>query len=80
MNVREAFKGIAAFFGDDAYQIGNMVRHTEVRGQKETGDDCSPFDHCYVDQHRIGLSDDDFHGTVFFHIGDGDYIAATYPR
>lgn len=76
MDLKLALVGVEAFFEGEAFQIGNIVGLDTPPGQRQE-DECPPFDHCYVDQ-RKGFLGDDHYGTVYFCIGDGDYLAVNY--
>lgn len=44
-------------------------------GQRQ---ECEFFGHCYVDQSGGGMTGDDFHGMVYFHIEGDHYLVAEY--
>ena len=77
-DLKTALHGVQNFFDGDYFHIDKIVDASQVRGQRQE-EDCSPeFDHCFVDQSGGGISGDDYHGTVFFHLGDGQYLTAEY--
>lgn len=78
MDIKTAIDGVAEFFDGDFFIIKSVVDVSQVRGDRED-DDCVPaFDHCFVDQGGGGITGDDFHGTVYFHIGAAEYLAVEY--
>ena len=74
VGIKEAVAGIAEFFEGEYHSgITGIVDASKVRGER-VEDECRPeFDHCYVTQDGGGFDGDDFHGTVYFHIGNGEY-------
>ena len=81
INVKTALAGVAAFFDGEFHRIESVVPEARAKrpgGQLQT-DECRPtFSHCYVHQDGGGLTGDDFHGTVYFHLGDAEYLAVGY--
>lgn len=78
MDLKVALEGVKEFFEDEWYDIDSVVPATAVTGQRQE-EECRPhFDHCFVDQGGGGFSGDDFHGTVFFYIGDNEYLSVQY--
>jgi len=81
MDIQEAITGIKSFFDGEYFAIIDTAYISEIaeeKMQRQEGEDCPPFDHCYVNQGGGGMSGDDFHGTVYFHIKDQQYIVADY--
>ena len=80
LDIFASIKAVKNFFEGEHFSITDAIdtkaRNVLVSGQRQ--DDCDYFDHCYVDQGGGGMSGDDFHGIVYFHIGDGAYICADY--
>ena len=76
IDIKTAVQGVAAFFDGEWYRIKDVVSDKTARGERQ--DECHPFDHCLVDQGGGGIAGDDFHGTVYFHIGDSEYLSAEY--
>lgn len=73
-----ALDGISAFFDNEFHIVRGLVDATKARGQRQVSE-CQPFfDHCLVNQGGGGFTDDDFHGTVYFHISDDQYLAVEY--
>lgn len=73
-----ALDGISAFFDNEFHIVHGLVDATKARGQRQFSE-CQPFfDHCFVNQGGGGFTDDDFHGTVYFHISDDQYLAVEY--
>ncbi len=79
VGIKEAVAGIAEFFEGEYHSgITGIVDASKVRGER-VEDECRPeFDHCYVTQGGGGFDGDDFHGTVYFHIGNGEYATVDY--
>lgn len=79
VGIKEAVAGIAEFFEGEYHSgITGIVDASKVRGER-VEDECRPeFDHCYVTQDGGGFDGDDFHGTVYFHIGNGEYATVDY--
>ena len=79
LGIKTAVEGVEAFFDGEYWQgITGVVDSTKVHGQRQD-DECQPeFDHCYVDQDGGGITGDDFHGTVYFHVGQGLYLTVPY--
>jgi hypothetical protein len=77
-----ALEGISAFFDNEFHLIRGIVDSERARGQRSgqrQEEECRPvFDHCFVHQDSGGHSGDDFHGTVYFFIGDDQYLAVEY--
>lgn len=82
IDIKAAIEGVQNFFDGEHFSVQRIVRsgvdEEMVNGQFQQGIECKPFDHCYVNQGGGGITGDDFHGTVYFHIGSGDYLAADY--
>lgn len=77
-DLQTALTGVAGFFDGEFHRIKGIVSSEQARGQRQE-DECQPeFDHCFVDQDSGGYTGDDFHGTVYFHIGDGQYLAVEF--
>ena len=79
MDILDAVNGVKNFFDGEYYSLTNTAALTEIETedmQRQT--ECDPFDHCYVDQGDGGMSGDDFHGIVYFHVGDEKYLVADY--
>lgn len=79
VGIKEAIEGVREFF-DGEYHSGitGIVDASKVRGER-VEDECRPeFDHCYVTQGGGGITGDDFHGTAYFHIGNGEYATVDY--
>jgi len=69
---------VKKFFDDEYFHIDEIVDASQVCGQKQE-EECQPeFDHCFVNQSGGGITDDDYHGTVFFHVGAGQYLTVGY--
>ena len=79
VGIKEAVAGIAEFFEGEYHSgITGIVDASKVRGER-VEDECRPeFDHYYVTQGGGGFDGDDFHGTVYFHIGNGEYATVDY--
>lgn len=77
IDIKTAVQGVAAFFNGEWYRIKDVVSDKNARGERQD-DECHPFDHCLIDQGGGGIYGDDFHGTVYFHIGDSEYLSAEY--
>lgn len=77
MDLKQALQGVAAFFDRDWYRIKGIVPQRNARGERQR-DECQPFNHCLIDQDGGGITGDDFHGTVYFYIGDSEYLAVEY--
>jgi len=79
VGIKEAVAGIAEFFEGEYHSgITGIVDASKVRGER-VDDECRPeFDHYYVTQGGGGFDGDDFHGTVYFHIGNGEYATVDY--
>jgi len=81
MNISEAVKGVKDFFEGEYFSITDIAHVSEIevgRMQMQQGDDCKPFDHCFVDQDGGGITGDDFHGTVYFYVKDESYLVADF--
>jgi hypothetical protein len=73
------FNGMIDFFEGEHFIPGKVVDESSVKGQPQH--DCNeyePFDKVFVEQGGGGITGDDFHGTVYFHIGGGRYATAEY--
>ncbi len=79
ISIKEAIDGVDAFFDGEWHSgITAIVDSSKVRGQRQE-DECQPnFDHCYVDQGGGGFTGDDFHGYVYFYMGNDEYIKVEY--
>lgn len=77
-----ALDGISAFFDNEFHLIRGIVDSERAQGQRgwqRQEEECRPeFDHCFVHQDSGGHTGDDFHGTVYFFIGDDKYLAVEY--
>jgi hypothetical protein len=81
MDIHTAINGVKSFFDGEYFSITDTAYISEIaaeRMQRQAGDDCKPFDHCFVDQGGGGITGDDFHGTVYFHIKDQQYLVADF--
>lgn len=77
-DLKIAMSGAHAFFEGEYFWLMGIVDSSQVKGQRQE-DECKPeFDHCFVDQDGGGITGDDFHGCVYFHIGSGEYLKASY--
>lgn len=78
MDIKTAIDGVAEFFDGEFFHVKSVVDASQARGQRQE-DECRPaFDHCFVDQDSGGITGDDYHGTVYFHIGAAEYLAVEY--
>ena len=79
VGIKEAIAGIHEFFDSECHSgITGIVDTSKVCGDR-IEDECRPtFDHCYVNQGGGGITGYDFHGTVYFHIGNGEYATVDY--
>jgi len=79
VGIKEAIAGIHEFFDSECHSgITGIVDTSKVCGDR-VEDECRPtFDHCYVNQGGGGITGYDFHGTVYFHIGNGEYATVDY--
>lgn len=78
MDLKIALQGVAEFFDGDFFLIKSIVDESRVSGDHQD-DECRPqFDHCVVDQDGGGITGDDFHGYVYFHIGNREYLMVEY--
>lgn len=77
VDLKTAIAGVAEFFDGEYYRIKSVVPRKQASGDRQD-DECHPFDHCLIDQDGGGVTGDDFHGTVYFHIGDSEYMAVEY--
>lgn len=64
------------FFYGEYFCPGKVVIASDIKGEKQ--DPFGEFDPVYVDQGGGGITGDDFHGTVYFHIGGGKFATAEY--
>lgn len=55
--------------------ITGIVTAADVKGEKQESD-CELFDHEFVDQHAY--FEDDFHGTIYLPMPNGEYLAIYY--
>lgn len=81
VSISTAIDGVKTFFEGDYFSITDTAALSEIdtdRMQKQDGDDCKPFDHCFVDQNGGGITGDDFHGVVYFHIDEKKYLVVDY--
>ena len=78
MDIRIALKGVSAFFDGERFQIMEVMSKEEVEGQRQEDERCPMFDHLYVNQDDGGITGDDFHGYVFFYIGNDEYLYVEY--
>lgn len=79
MDYETVVNAIVDFFEGEFFYIGKTVDESQVRGEPQH--DCTDFEHfdkVFVNQGGGGLSGDDFHGTAYFHIGNGRYATANY--
>lgn len=81
MDLKTALNGVAEFFNGEYFNPKKVVSEAIAKrpgGQRQT-DECRPtFDHCFVHQDSGGVTGDDFHGTVYFHIGGKEYLAVDF--
>lgn len=79
MDYEIVVNAIAEFFDGEYFHIGKIVDESQVAGEPQH--DCEDFEHfdkVYVSQGGGGFTGDDFHGTAYFHIGNGRYATAEY--
>lgn len=77
-DLKTALDGVKNFFDGEYFHIDEIVDASQVCGQKQE-EECQPeFDHCFVNQSGGGITGDDYHGTVFFHVGAGQYLTVRY--
>lgn len=80
MDIIEAINGIKKYFDGQFFSINDIASSLEIDADKtQKNTDCSPFDHCYISQDAGGgIAGDDFHGTVYFHVGNNQYLVVEY--
>lgn len=66
------YEGIVEFRCFEEYLVSDEGRHGQLQR------DLSYFDHCFVKQGGGGVSGDDYHGSVFFHLGNQRYLEVSY--
>lgn len=76
MDFETAVNAIKNFFEGDYFCIGNVVESALVKGEEQGPFEC--FDQVTVDQGGGGITGDDFHGTAYFHIGNGRWASVEY--
>lgn len=76
MDYEAVLSAMSEFFEGQFFEVGKAVSKAEVKGSEE--DPFKIFDKVYVDQGGGGFTGDDFHGTVYFHIGNDRFATAHY--
>jgi hypothetical protein len=77
IGIKEVLAGVAAFFDGEWFHVEGVLPRKKVSGDRQD-DECAPFDRCMIDQCGGDITGDDFHGTMYFHIGGSEYLAVAY--
>jgi hypothetical protein len=76
MDYETVLNAMSEFFEGQFFEVGKVVSKEKIKGTEE--DPFKIFNKVYVEQDGGGFSGDDFHGTVYFHIGNDRFATASY--